>query len=76
MQQPQSTTKLVAKIKAIHPVRLKDGRMVNPGEVVECTEDDAKEFCDRTLTGQYDFSGERTGKAPFPKFTRAIRVTE
>jgi hypothetical protein len=74
--QPQAGTKLVAKIKAIHPIRLKSGQMVGRGQVVECSEEEAKEFCDVTLSGQYDFSGERTGKVPFPKFTRAVRVTE
>ena len=60
------TTKMV-KIQALRDIRIDrpgpDGKTqhlnVKRGEVVEVTESEAKEFCDKIFKAHYAFSGER-----------------
>jgi hypothetical protein len=78
---PVKQTKMI-KIKATQPIRLdreSNGKLssvdVQPGTVVEVTEEEAQEFCDRKFKGYHAFDGERSEKdAPRSEITRAVRV--
>lgn len=58
MQAP-NTTKRMVKIRALTPIVVgKDATPVGVGQVIEVTEEDAKEFADRIFVGSYSVSGE------------------
>lgn len=74
---PPKTTRMV-KIKAQQDIRLlSTNEIVKAGQVVSATEEDAAEFCDQVLEGQYGHSGERykaDGDCSVRKIVRAKRV--
>jgi hypothetical protein len=60
---PGSTLKMV-KIKTLRDIRLDPvGTIVKAGNEVEVTEEQAKEFCDLEIEGNYAFAGERANEA-------------
>jgi len=63
------------KIKAVRTIELKDGRQVKKGEIVEVSEDEAKEFADKVFKGQYAFAGERFNDIQRHNVVRAVRVS-
>lgn len=75
-----STSKMV-KIRALQPIAVKRGQdLVNigPGQIVDVTEDEAKEFVDRVFVGQFGQSGEMSdnvAEASRHKVRRAERVS-
>ncbi len=75
----KSTTKMVKAtvIRDIAITRGKDTTTHRPGEVVELTEQEAAEFCDKPIQGLPTFSGERyeaDGQVGFEKIFRAKRI--
>lgn len=79
---PKKEVKMV-KVKALHPIRIKDPAdpkqdlTVNPGTIVEMTEAEAKEF-EKPIAGVYNFSGERyhaDGDTSRAKIVRVQRVS-
>lgn len=50
------------KIKTLLPIALgkKGDNVVGAGQIVEVTEDEAKEFADKTFSNVYSFGGERS----------------
>ena len=50
------------------------GTMVEPGQVVEVSEEDAKMFCDTKYSGHYGFEGERFNDTTMHDYRRAVRV--
>lgn len=86
MQTPQETTKMVDKPKnptkmvkiraerTIKPNSL-EGKMLAAGEEAEVSEEDAKEFCDKTISGFADHEGEISSKnAKAQEIKRAVRL--
>lgn len=76
VNKPQ-TTQMIAKKKVKiltqRPISV-DGKIVEPGQTLEVSEDEAKEFCDRSFQSFYPFSGERYEDATPAKIFRAVRV--
>lgn len=73
-------TKMV-KIKALRPIKVTTAgnkhKVMQPGEVAEVPEYEAKEFVERTIDGMYPFSGERfesDGDCRIEKIRRAELV--
>lgn len=56
---PTKQVKMV-KARVLLPIRLThDSLVIEPGNEVEMTEDQAKEFCDREFTGMTTYFGKR-----------------
>jgi len=74
---PAGQTKMV-KCKVISGIAVKRLGGVQPaGKFVELTEAEAKEFCDQTFVGPYNFDGERGKKnATRTLLRRAVRVSD
>lgn len=61
MQAPAPGSPKLVKIRALAPISvLKDKETVSvgPGQIIEVTEDQAKEFADRVFVNHYSVSGE------------------
>jgi hypothetical protein len=78
--EPKAPVKMVApkKAKAIKIKALRDiyvnGQIFKAGAEIECSEEDAKEFC-TPISGPYNFSGHRNDNdAPFAQLFRAERI--
>jgi hypothetical protein len=71
--QPEGKTRMV-RIKAKQPIRLADGKHIAEGAVVDVSEEEAAEFCDRSFDGYYAFAGERFNDKTKHKVVRAERV--
>lgn len=71
---PPSTKKV--EIKALRAILLSDGTSLAAGQRAFVSEEDAKEFCDKTFTGKYAFGGERENNDEVPrnKIKRAERL--
>lgn len=80
MQAPAPSTQKLVKIRALAPIVVRknnDSITVGVGEIVEVTEDQAKEFADRVFTGNYSVSGEHSeafAEQSRHKMKRAERV--
>lgn len=80
MQAPVSATPKLVKIRAISPILVTRGNekvSVPPGQIVEVSEEEAKEFADRVFTGGYSLSGEHSeafAEANRHRVKRAERV--
>lgn len=74
---PAGVPRLV-KVRALQPIRPSGQQNIYaPGEIVEVTEEDAKEFCDRVFVGNYGMSGmfpEQQAEAIRHRIKRAERV--
>src|SRR5574343_307340 len=86
MQSPQET-KLVnppkeqvkmVKCKAISGIWLdRTKNLIPPGQFVDLTEAEAKEFCDQAFVGPYNFTGEHSKKSSTRNLIRrAVRVED
>jgi hypothetical protein len=59
VKKPETTQRMV-KIKTLKDIRLDpEERVITAGQVVEVTEEQAQEFCDKVITGHFNHSGER-----------------
>jgi len=74
---PAGQTKMV-KCKVISGISVKRlGGVQSAGMLVELTEEEAKEFCDKTFVGPYNFDGERGKKnATRTLLRRAVRIAD
>lgn len=64
----------LVKIKAKTDIAV-GGKIVTKGTVVEVSESEASEFCDRVFSGPFDWGGERSvATATRPMVRRAERV--
>lgn len=73
MQTEVSKTKMVApqpeekiKLQVLHRVEL-DKKLLNVGDTLEVSREEAKTLLTMSVEGQYDFSGERTGIQKKPR---------
>lgn len=80
MVAPTPNTSKMVKIKTLAPIVIKknnENLLVNPGNVVEVTEEEACEYADKIFVGNYSVSGEH-GEAfaeqSRHKTRRAVRV--
>ena len=78
MTNPPTTQTRMVKCKALTDIRL-DGRKDTPnflaGAIVELTEDEAKEFCDKEFVGYHSHSGSMPDAAATrTKVRRAVRL--
>lgn len=59
MQAPAPSNQKLVKIRALAPIVVgKNAVPVGVGQIVEVTEEEAKEFADRIFVGNYGVSGE------------------
>lgn len=61
MQAPASTSPKLVKIRALSPIVVRKNNesvSVAVGQVIEVSEDEAKEFADRIFVGHYGCTGE------------------
>jgi hypothetical protein len=68
----------MTKVRILQPCDLKRlSRVVNPGEELEMTPDEVKEFCDKKFVGPYKHDGFASKKnARRSMIARAIRMTD
>jgi len=80
MQAAAPATPKLVKIKTLMPILVAKGNdkvSVPPGQIVEVSEDEAKEFADRLFTGGFAVSGEHSdsfAEANRHRYKRAERV--
>lgn len=73
---PQEKAAYNPRVKArlLRPVCLSNGATHGPGEEVMMSEEDAKEFCDKSFSTVYGFSGSVEEIRPLAALKRAERV--
>lgn len=76
MVAPEPSPDKLVKIKTLRDIMVGD-QIIKPDQEVMVTEEQAKEFCDKTFTGPHQFRGERDeveAKQSIAKITRAVRL--
>lgn len=66
-------------IKAVRPIMLSDGKVLQEGDVALVPLLVAKEYCLKKFSAPYEYSGERQSKSPDAKagtLVRAVVITE